>query len=350
MKFLVINLGSTSTKIAVFEDGVPISEKEVGHDTELIRSFMYPKDQFEMRLRAVEDYIEEAGLDMSAITAIVSRGGNVVAVKPGAYVINETMLHLLEDEINPHISNTSPRVAYTVAQKYGLKSYIYDAVSSDELQDVARFSGMPFLPRISVGHPLNQRAVAIRYAESIGRAYQSMDLIVVHMGGGCSVGLHEKGHIVDIICDDEGGFSPERCGGVFCGMLLEDLHRGNHSFHELRRMWRGEGGLVAYLGTNSVIEVEERIRRGDEYAALVFDAMVYQTAKVVGCMAGAHGGPVDAVILTGGVARSRRWTELLSKKVSFLAPVAVIPGAFEMEALARGVQRALEGREEIHAL
>lgn len=306
MKFLVINLGSTSTKIAVYDHGEPVSEKELQHDAELIASFAYPKDQFSMRLQAVEDYIREEDLDIASFTAVVSRGGNVIPVKPGAYEITEHMLDVLSDEINPHISNTSPKVAWHLAQKYGLKSYIYDAVSCDELSEIARLSGTPRLPRFSVGHPLNQRAVGHKYAESIGKPYRDMNLIIVHMGGGCSVGMHEKGHIVDMMCDDEGGFSPERCGALFCGMLLEVMHRGIYSYEELRRMWRGEGGLVAYLGTNNVREVERRIWEGDAEAKQVFDAMVYQTAKVIGCMAGAYAGKVDAVLLTGGVAHSER--------------------------------------------
>ena len=350
MKFLVINLGSTSTKISVFDEGKEVCKEDIGHDSKLLQTFYLPSQQFEMRLEAIEAYVDKKGIDLSDFTAIVSRGGNVMPFEPGAYLVDKDMLNVLADELSPHISNTSPRIAHALAEKYGLKAYVYDCVSCDELSEVARFSGMPFLPRVSLGHPLNQRAVARRYAQSVGRDYRDMNIIVVHMGGGCSVGMHEKGRIVDIMCDDEGGFTPERCGGVFCGILLEAYHRGQYSYDTLRRMWRGDGGLVAYLGTNSVIEVEARIDAGDEYSSLVFDAMVYQTAKTIGCMAGAYGGEVDAILLTGGVAHSKRWVSKITDKVGFIAPVTAIPGTYEMEALALGVERALKGEEPIHTV
>lgn len=350
MKFFVINLGSTSTKLAIFVQGKSVKEIELRHDASLLQTFHYPKEQFTMRLTAIEKYIEEENLDLSTFTAIVSRGGNVIPFKPGSYRINEAMMKILEDEINPHISNTSPRVAYHLSQKYNIPSYIYDAVSCDELSDIARLSGSPLLPRFSVGHPLNQRAVGHKYADSIGKNYNDLNLIIVHMGGGCSVGMHQKGHIVDMMCDDEGGFSPERCGALFCGMLLEAVHRGTYTYDQLRRQWRGDGGLVAYLGTNNVVEVEEMIENGDMNAKLVFDAMVYQTAKVIGCMAGAYAGKVDAILLTGGVAHSHRWVSGLKEKIGFIAPVACYPGSFEMEALALGTERALRGEEPINEL
>ncbi|WP_352406345.1 butyrate kinase [Acetoanaerobium noterae] len=344
---LAINPGSTSTKLALYENDKEIFCNTLEHSAEEIEKYDKIQDQFEMRKNLVISSLLEKGYDIKSLSAVVGRGGMVPKVKSGAYKVNETMVNRLKfNPVIEHASNLGALIAYEIANEVNISAYIYDSVRVDELKDVARISGMPEIPRTSTSHALNSRAMAMKVAKMNGKKYSDMNFVVAHLGGGISVSVHEKGRMVDILADDEGPFSPERAGRVPCKELIDLCYSGEFDKKTMNKKLRGNGGLKAYLNTVDVREVEEMIERNDEKAKLVLEAMAYQVSKGIGDLSTVVEGKVDAIVLTGGIAYSKRITALIKKRVEFIAPVEIMPGENEMESLAMGIQRVLKGEEE----
>jgi len=346
-KILVINPGSTSTKLALYEDETPVFKRNVEHPMEVITSFETIYDQYELRYNTVMSVLEEEKVDLSQLDCIVGRGGPAIQCQAGAYLLNEDLVNRMRYKpINYHVSLLAGIIAYDLGRKLNIPAYIYDAVTTDEFNDLARFSGIKEIPRISAGHVLNSRAVGRKVAKTLGKKYEELNLIIAHLGGGHTVSIHQQGRIVDLISDDEGPFSPERSGGVPCRALVDLCYQNDRS--HMHKLLRGKGGLISYLGTSDAREVERRIDNGDEYAALVYEAMAYQIAKAIGSLCPVVDGKVDAVIITGGLARSERLMASIKKRVSYIAPVFISPGEDELEALALGGLRVLRGEEKPH--
>jgi len=343
---LAINPGSTSTKIALYEDEKEVFTKTLEHSVEELAKYDNIQDQYEMRKDAVLSFLKEKNFDIKSLSAVVGRGGMLPPVKAGAYLVNELMLDTLK--FRPaieHASNLGAPIAYEIAKEAGVNAYIYDSVRADELIDIARISGMPDILRTSTCHVLNTRAMAMKVAKKYGKRYDEMNFVVAHLGGGISINVHEKGRIVDIISDDEGPFSPERAGRVPCGNLIDLCFSGKFDKKTMHKKLRGNGGLKAYLGTTDAREVEKMIESGDEKAKLIYEAMAYQVAKGIGELATVVNGDVDAIILTGGIAHSKMLTSWIKKRVEFIAPVEIMAGENEMESLAYGILRVLRGEE-----
>ena len=346
MNILAINPGSTSTKIAVYCDEKEIFLKNLEHPKEEIEKYANILDQFEMRKNEVLRVLKDNNFDINQLSAVVGRGGMLPPVKAGAYIVNEIMLNRLKDSGTiEHAANLGAFIALEIAKPLNIAAYIYDSVAVDELIDIARFSGMPELPRASFCHALNSRAMAMKSAAKHGKHYSDMNFIVAHLGGGISTSVHQKGKLVDIIADDEGTFSPERAGRVPCKALIDFCYSGKFDRREMNKKLRGNGGLKAYLHTHDAREVEKMIKNGDKYAETVYKAMAYQIAKGIGELATVVDGEVDAIILTGGIAYSEMLTGWIKKRVEFIAPVEIMPGENEMESLAHGVLRVLLGKE-----
>ncbi|MCR5250647.1 MAG: butyrate kinase [Lachnospiraceae bacterium] len=347
-KLLIINPGSTSTKIGVFEDEKLLFEETLRHSTEEIAQFATIVDQKDFRKKIIMDFITSKGVKVEDLSAVVGRGGMLKPIPGGTYPVSDALLNDLKiGKQGQHASNLGGILAREIADSVGIPSYIVDPVVVDELQSLARYSGHPELPRTSVFHALNQKAVAKRYAKEQGKAYDSLRLIVVHMGGGVSVGAHEGGRIVDVFnaLDGDGAFSPERSGAVPPGALVKLCFSGKYDEKTIYKMLVGNGGFNAYLGTNDARVVEEMIDKGDAKAKEVYDAFIYQICKNIGAQACVLEGKVDQIIFTGGIAYSKYVIEEFKKKVSWIAPITVYPGEDELLALAQGGLRVLNGEE-----
>lgn len=348
VRILVINPGSTSTKVAVFEGDETLISETVDHSAESLAPFERMADQFAMRKKIIVELLAKHRITIDSLSAVVGRGGLLKPIPGGTYRVNQTMLaDLRAAERGEHASNLGALIADAIAREAECQSYIVDPVVVDELSDLARFSGHPELPRVSIFHALNQRRTARIVAGRIGKAYEESNIIVAHIGGGISVGIHSKGRIVDVnnALDGDGPFSPERSGGVPAGQLIGLCFSGKHEEKEIRQMIKGKGGIVAYLDTNDVREVEERINQKDESAEKVLEAMAYQIAKEIGQLATVVSGNVHAIAITGGVAHSKRVMDMIQKRINFIAETFIIPGENEMEALRDGVLRVLSGEE-----
>ena len=346
-RILVINPGSTSTKIAVYEDETPLFVKTINHSKEELAPFKEPFDQYEYRRDLVLRTMEENGVTRDTLTAVVSRGGLLPPVRSGAYEINDDMIWQLHYRPeNEHASNLGAPIAKSIADELGLKAYIYDPVTVDEMTPIAKVAGLPEMRRKSLGHPLNMRAIAHKYAKDSHTEYEKLTLIVAHLGGGITISLHQNGRMIDLISDEEGPFSPERTGGLPTFQTLKLAAESGRSFKELYNYVKKQGGLMGHLGTNDGREVERRIAEGDEHAALIYEAMAHNISKHIGALATVVHGKVDAILVTGGVAHSRMITDWITQRVSFIAPVHVYAGENEMESLATGVLRVLRGQEQ----
>ncbi len=346
-KILAINPGSTSTKIALYEDEKEIFCKTLDHPVEEIEKYENVADQFDMRKEVVLSFLKENGYEVKELAAVVGRGGMLPKVKSGAYKVNETMVDRLKNKpMFEHASNLGALISYEIANSIGVSAYIYDSVRVDELKDIARISGMSDIPRTSTVHALNSRAMAMKVSQKYGKKYSDMNFVVAHLGGGISVSVHEKGQMVDIMADDEGPFSPERAGRVPCKALIDLCYSGKYDKKTMNKKLRGNGGLKDYLNTVDAREVEKMIENGDEKAKLVYEAMAYQVAKGIGELATVVEGKVDAIVITGGIAYSDMITNWIKKRVQFIAPVEIMPGENEMESLALGTLRVLKGEEE----
>lgn len=346
MFILAVNPGSTSTKIALYEDEKEIIVKSLEHSTEEIDKYEKIVDQFEMRKEVVCTFLKDIGYDLNNLDAVVGRGGMLPPIKAGAYLVNDLMVNRLKNNpVLEHASNLGAMIAYEIASSLGKNAYIYDSVKVDELNPIARISGMPMLPRTSTSHVLNTRAMAMKTAKRYGKDYKDMNFVVAHMGGGISINVHEKGKLVDVIADDEGPFSPERSGRLNCRALVDMCFSGEYDHKSVKRMLSGNGGLKAYLGTIDAKEVEKMIKEGNQEAKMIYEAMAYQIAKGIGELSTVLKGNVDAIILTGGIAYSKLMTDMIRERVEFIAPVEVISGENEMESLALGTLRVLRGEE-----
>jgi len=348
---LAVNPGSTSTKFALFEEKKLIFEKTLRHSTEELKGFNRITDQFHFRKDLIMKELNVRCKDMREIAAVVGRGGLVKPIESGIYEVNEKMKNdLTAGLLGEHASNLGGLIADDIASSLsGAKAYIVDPVVVDELEPVARISGHPLIDRISIFHALNQKAVARTFAESIGRRYEELNLVVVHMGGGISVGAHQKGRVVDVnnALNGDGPFTPERSGGLPSGQLIDLCFSGKYSWQEMKSMITGKGGIAAYLGTNSFIEVCSRAEDGDRNAILIREAIAYQISKEIGAMATVLSGNVDAIILTGGLAYQESHVERIREMVRFISEVVVFPGEDETKALAFNGLLALDGKIEI---
>lgn len=345
-KLLIINPGSTSTKIAVYNGETPLFVENIAHSAEEISRYDNIADQYEFRRDLILKTMGRHNIAVRDLAAIVSRGGLLPPIEAGAYEINDDMVWQLRNApANEHASNLGAIIAHAIADDAGIAAYIYDGVTVDEMLPVARITGFPCMKRRSMGHHLNMRAAAMRYAKEQNRAYRDISVIVVHMGGGITASLHCYGKIIDMINDEEGPFSPERAGGLPIFQLVKMATAGEYDCAELMKIVKGKSGLVAYFGTNDTREVEKAALAGDSKAKLVYDAMALNIAKAIGEEAAVAGGRVDAVLLTGGIAHSDYLTNLIKEHTEFIAPVVVYPGENEMESLALGGLRVLRGHE-----
>lgn len=349
-RILVINPGSTSTKVAVFSNEEEIFSQTVRHSTEELKNFAKVFDQYEFRKNVLLEKLKESGIDLGSIDAVAGRGGNMKPVEGGTYAVNQQMTEDLEIGVmGQHPSNLGAILALEIAQQYGIPAYVVDPVVVDELDDLARISGFPEIQRKSKDHPLNQKAAARKAAEELGGEYNDFNFLVAHMGGGISVGVHKKGRIIDVnnALDGDGPFTPERSGGVPIGSLVDMCFSGKYTKDEIRKKIVGKGGLTAYLGTNDTKEISRRVKEGDAEAELIYKAMAYQLAKEIGAGASALKGKVDGIILTGGIAYDDLFVSWLKDYVAYLGRVFVYPGEFEMLALTQGVLRVLNHEEDV---
>jgi butyrate kinase (EC 2.7.2.7) len=349
-KLLIINPGSTSTKIAVYEGEKEIFEETLRHSSEEIGKFKYVVDQQSFRTEVILKILEDNKINITEMDAIVGRGGLLKPIVSGTYSVNDNMLKDLKENVQgEHASNLGAIIANEIARSINKPAFIVDPVVVDEMEDIARLSGVPELPRKSIFHALNQKAVAKRYAQENMKNYEDINVIVAHMGGGVSVGAHKNGRIIDVnnALDGEGAFSPERSGGIPSGDLARMCFSGKYTLEEILKKITGKGGFVAYLDTNDGRIVRQLASEGDMKAKLVYEAMGYQVAKDIGAAAAVLCGKVDAIILTGGIAYEKMMVDIIKEKVEFIAPITVYPGEDEMLALAQGALRVLNGQEEV---
>ncbi len=349
---LAINPGSTSTKIAVFENTKPVFTKKISHNLEELRKFKKIASQYKFRKEIILKELQQADINLDLIRAVVGRGGIVKPIKSGVYAVNEKLKHdLIKSPFHEHASNLGGLIADDIAKSLpNAKAFIVDPIVVDEFEYLARISGHPLFERISIFHALNQKAVARTHAKSIMRKYEDLNLIVAHLGGGITVGAHKKGKVIDVNqgLDGDGPFSPERSGTLPMSDFARLCFSGKYSEDEVLKMIKGEGGLVAYLGTNDAYEVEQRMMNGDKKAAVIYEAMAYQVAKEIGAMSTVLKCEVDAILITGGIAHSKWLINQIIERVYKIAPVHIYPGEDEMQALALGGLMVLDG--EIKAL
>lgn len=347
-KILVINPGSTSTKIAVFENTHSIFLKIIKHSVEDLKPFQKIADQLDFRKEFILDALIDEKIVLDDIRIVIGRGGMIKPVESGIYEVNDQMKHdLLKAEQGEHASNLGGLLACAIASLIPeAKALIADPVVVDEMHVLARITGHPLFERKSIFHALNQKAVARAHAQSTGRQYEDMNLIVAHLGGGITVGAHSKGKVIDVNqgLDGEGPISPERSGTLPVGDLIRICFSDQYDQATLLKMVNGQGGFVAYFGTNDAIEIEMKAKSGDEKAALLQEVLAYQVAKYIGAMATVLQGKIDAILLTGGLAHNKTITDKISQRVSFIAPVRIYPGEDEMKALASNALLVLNGQ------
>ena len=349
-RILVINPGSTSTKIAVYRNGNPVFLKTIRHSVEELSKFKTIADQYEYRKNIIYQELKDAEIKLDMIEAVIGRGGLVKPIPSGVYRINEQMKKdLIEAKMGEHASNLGALIADDIAKHLpSAQAFIADPVVVDELAPIARFSGHPLFQRVSIFHALNQKAIARLHAKSVNRKYEDMNLIVAHMGGGISVGVHQKGRVVDVnqALDGDGPISPERSGTLPTGSLLKMAFSGKYTYEEMKSMVVGKGGLFAYTGHNNAYEVEKAALEGDEKSYAIMEAMAYQTAKEIVAFSTVLKGNVDAILITGGLANSKWFCNLIIERVYKIAPVYVYPGEDEMRALAENASLVLSGELE----
>ena len=338
IRVLAINPGSTSTKIAVYQNTEPIFIKNIKHTTEELTPFPKITDQFEFRKEIILQQLHEADIRIDELQAVVGRGGLLKPIPSGIYEVNDSMIADLKNSpLGEHASNLGGLIAHDLVKSLpNAKAYIVDPIVVDEFDDIARISGHPLFERISIFHALNQKAVAREYAKSVRKKYEELNLIVVHLGGGISVGAHQKGRVIDVnqALDGEGPFTPERSGTLPVGALAKLCYSGKYTLKEVQKMVKGDGGLVAYLGTNNAYDVEKMVDAGDARAELIYHAMAYQVAKIIGEMYTVLKCEVDAILISGGIAYDKGFVNWIQERIYKLAPVHIYPGEDEMKALA----------------
>ncbi|MCF7929332.1 MAG: butyrate kinase [Spirochaetales bacterium] len=351
----VINPGSTSTKVALFEDENLVFEENIAHSTDELAGYSSVIEQKERRTRLISELLDNRGYGNTRFDAIIGRGGLLHPIEGGVYEAGPDMLDDLSScRYGEHASNLGALLATELAEKGETKSpgerdrphvFIADPVVVDEMQKVARYSGLPRISRQSIFHALNQKAAAREVSGRLGRAYGEVSLIVAHLGGGISVGAHVNGRIIDVndALQGDGPFSPERAGGLPAWPLLEMCRNENYSLAEMKKIVTGKGGLVAYAGTNDLRELLRRRDEGDQEAGEIFQAMIYQVSKEIAMHGATLFGDVDAIVITGGMAHNQEFIDGISKRVSYLAPIEVVPGERELHSLAENALLALRG-------
>lgn len=349
-KLLIINPGSTSTKIAVFHDKEQVFKKNIKHSTEEVSKFEKIADQFEFRKDVIMSELKAEGIDLTGLTAVVGRGGLLHPLTSGVYEVNAAMIRDLNEAANgEHACNLGGLIANSIAKEFGVKAYIADPVVVDEMDDVARYSGHPLFPRKSIFHALNQKIIARTHAKAVNRKYEDLNLIGIHLGGGISVAAHKKGRVVDVnnALNGDGPFTPERSGVLPSGPLMNACFSGKYTKKDIDLMLKGQGGFVAYLGTNDALTVEKEVRAGNKEWEKVYRAMAYQIAKEVGGLAAsAFSMDVDGIFVTGGMAYDKLFCSILNDHLHKIAPVFVYPGEDEMAALAMNGIMVLDGEVE----
>lgn len=348
-KLLIVNPGSTSTKIGVYEGEKEILEETLRHSSDEIGRYATIFDQLNFRKDLILSILKEKNFDINTLDAVVGRGGMLKPIPGGTYKVTDELVEDLKIGVQgPHASNLGGILAREIGGELNVPSFIVDPVVVDELDDVARISGVPELPRRSKFHALNQKAVAKRFGKESGIGYENLNLIVTHMGGGVSVGAHKKGKVIDVnnALDGDGPFSPERAGGVPAGDLIKMCFSGKYSESEIFSKIVGKGGCVAYLNTNDFRDVIKMSEEGNEEAQLIYDAFIYQVSKEIGAMSAVLEGNVDKIILTGGLAYSEKVVNDIKKRVGWISEVKAYPGEDELLALAQGAIRVLSGEEE----
>jgi butyrate kinase len=350
VRILAINPGSTSTKFAVYNNAECILKKNIRHDMEQLLRYKNIIDQFAFRKGLIIEALVDEGIDVDSIKYIIGRGGLSYPLESGIYRVNNLMLeHVRLGVMGQHASNLGPMLAdYIALQIPNAQAFIADPVVTDELEDVARYAGHPKFERRSIFHALNQKATARLHAKTMGVNYEELRLVVAHLGGGISVGAHKNGRVIDVnnALDGGGAFSPERSGSLPVGQVIDMCFSGQFSKDQIKRMVVGEGGFVAYLGTNDAMEVENRVKSGDADAAKIQEALFYQLAKMIGEMAVVLEGKVDGILLTGGLAFNKELVKYINQKAGFIAEVFTYPGEDELEALATNALRVANGETE----
>ncbi len=348
---LVINPGSTSTKFSLFEEETSLFELTLAHSVEDLADFKNITDQFHFRRDLIVWELGYRKTDLKRIAAVIGRGGLIKPIESGIYEVNDRMIDDLKNGLmGQHASNLGGLIAHDIAGSLpNAKAYIVDPVVVDELQPIARISGHPAIERISIFHALNQKAVARIYSASINKKYEDLNLVIVHMGGGVSVGAHRKGRVIDVnnALNGDGPFSPERSGGLPAGQLVDLCFSGKNTCEEVKSMLTGKGGMVAYLGTNNFRDVCRMASEGDQKAKLIMEAAAYQIGKEIGAMSAVLEGKVDAILLTGGLAYQESFVQLIKSMVRFISKIAIYPGEDEIKSLAYNGLLALNGKIEI---
>lgn len=347
-KVLAINPGSTSTKVALYDEERPLLDLTLRHSTEEISRFANVIDQLDWRRGLILSALREQSFNLKDLSAVIGRGGLIRPIPAGVYEVNSRMRYDLRNAPMKHACNLGGLLAAQIAHMAGVKAYIADPPVVDEMDDAARITGMPMCPRKPIFHALNQKAIARLHCGRMGWTYEESNLIVAHMGGGISVAAHRQGRIVDVnnALDGDGPFAPDRAGSIPSSELIKVCFSGQYTKEELLKFISSKGGLVAYLGTNSVIQVMERIEKGDQRAKKVLESMCYNISKQIGAMAGALSGKVQAILLTGGIAYNEPVTDYLRDRCGFIAPVTVYPGENELEALVANALVVLRGSVE----
>lgn len=345
MKILAINPGSTSTKIAVFENETPILVTNIRHSVDELSKFQKVTDQFEFRKHLVLDELAKNNIPFE-FDAIIGRGGLVKPIPGGVYEVNEAMRDDTKNAMRTHACNLGCLIADELAAMLPkCRAFIADPGVVDEMDEMRHITGSPLMPKVTIWHALNQKAIARRFAREHHTRYEDLNLIICHLGGGISVGAHDHGKAIDVnnALDGEGPFSPERAGTLPAGQLIDLCYSGKFTKDELKKRIQGHAGLTGHLGTNDMMEIEDRIEKGDRQAKLVVDAMIYQVAKTIGAAAIPLYGKVNAILVTGGIARSEYVIPRLQEYISYIAPVHIYPGEDELEALALNALGALRG-------
>lgn len=346
MKVLAVNPGSTSTKIAVYEDEKEAFTINLQHSSEKLEQYERVVDQYTMRESEILSALAERDFDLYGLAAVVGRGGLLPPLESGAYMVNDQMIETLRsDKIMEHASNLGGLIAHGIAAPLGIPAFIYDPVSVDEMIELARITGLKEITRTSFCHVLNSRAMAMKASKKMHSDYTELNIIVAHLGGGISLSVHEKGRLIDVIRDDEGPFSPERAGRVPNRDLVDLCFNFEYERSDIHKKLRGFGGLKNHLNTHDALAVERRIRDGDQHAKLIYEAMAYQIAKGIGELSTVVSGDVDLIVITGGIAWSDMLTCWIKERVEFIAPVKVMPGENELESLAYGALNVLNKRE-----
>lgn len=351
-KIVAINLGSTSTKIAYYEDERCVFKDNIKHEASVIRAFDSIWDQLDYRTKQIEQYLEQKGIKIEELDAVATRGGHTQPITGGTYRVTEKMLEQSRSEkYGNHPTDLGLQIVTEFAKR-GVQAFTVDPPSTDEFEPLARYSGIPGMERRSSFHVLNHRAVGRQYAKDQGERYEDLNLIGVHMGGGISVAVHKKGKLVDAnnALDGDGPFSANRCCTVPVGELVRLCYSGDYTYPEMKKLINGNSGLVGYLGENDAKTIEERAKAGDEMCQEVMQAMCYQVAKEIGADATVLKGEVDAILFTGGMSYSEWIVGMIADAVRFIAPIAVYPGEYEMQALGLNTLAALNGEIEIREL